>query len=567
MKKEINLVIDGKKIKAAEGQTILEAAEENGISIPTLCYHQDLKLKTSCRICVVSIAGKDGMFTSCSTLVADGMEITTNSPEIRRVRKINLELIIAQHCEQCTDCVWRYRCKLKDLAKEYGADIGRFKDRKKGFTKYKFGPSVEFDSSKCIDCRNCVEICQTQGVGHLELEKKGSFFQVVPSKDPKKECIYCGQCITHCPAGAFEGVGEFEEIEDPLEKKDKTVVFQFAPAVRVAIGEEFGLPCGSDVTGKLIGAIRALGIDAVFDVAVAADVTTMEEARELIERISDNEGLPMFTSCCPAWVRFLELQYPQLKKNITTVKSPHMIMGGLIKTYWAKQNNIDPENILVVSVMPCVSKKYEITRKELWMDDICPVDMVLTTRELGFLLKKHQIDLAGCKESVTDELFEDPTGAGVIYGASGGVMESALRTAHWMLTGKNMPSLEFMPARGLKGVKEAMVEIAGKKIKIAVVSGTGNAKGVLEEIEKDSGIYTYVEVMACPGGCVAGGGQPVPIDDGIRLKRSNALYDIDKRSEIRCAHDSEAIRSIYDNFLDNEISRKSVCYCKSAEKK
>jgi iron-only hydrogenase group A len=566
MKKEINLVIDGKRIKTVEEQTILKAAEENGIIIPTLCYHQDLKLKTSCRICVVSIVGKEGMFTACSTLVADGMEIITDSLEIRRVRKINLELIMAQHCEQCADCVWRYRCKLKDLAKEYGADMGRFKDRKKGFAKYNFGPSVEFDSSKCIDCRNCIEICQSQGVGHLELEKKDTFFRVVPSKDPKKECIYCGQCITHCPAGAFEGIGEFEEIEDPLEGKGKTVVFQFAPAVRAAIGEEFGLPCGTEVTRKLAGAIKALGVNVVFDVAVAADVTTMEEARELVERISNNEELPMFTSCCPAWVRFLELQYPRLKKNLTTVKSPHMIMGGLIKTYWAKRQNIDPENIMVVSVMPCVSKKYEITRAELWTDGICPVDMVLTTRELAFLLKKHHVDLAACAESVTDELFEDPTGAGVIYGASGGVMESALRTAHWMLTGKNMPSLDFMPVRGLEGVKEASVGIAGKSINVAVVSGTGNAKNLLEQLEKNPEKYTYIEVMACPGGCVAGGGQPVPIDDGIRQKRSNALYDIDKESDIRCAHESEAIKKIYDSFLADEKKRLSVCYSKSVEK-
>ena len=567
MKKEISLVIDGEKLKAAEGQTILEVAEKNKITIPTLCYHQDLKLKTSCRICVVSIAGKEGMFTACSTEVADGMEIITNSPEIRRVRKINLELIMAQHCEQCADCVWRYRCKLKELAKEYSADMGRFKDRKKGFTKYNFGPSVEFDSSKCIDCRNCVEVCQKQGVGHLELEKKNTFFQVVPSKDPKKECIYCGQCITHCPAGAFEGIGEFEEIEDPLARKDKTVVFQFAPAVRAAIGEEFGLPCGTDVTGKLIGAIKALGVDSVFDVAVAADVTTMEEARELIERISNDEDLPMFTSCCPAWVRFLELQYPQFKQNLTTVKSPHMIMGGLIKTYWAKQQNIDPENIMVVSVMPCVAKKYEITREELWMDGVRPVDMVLTTRELAFLLKKHHIDLATCEESVTDELFEKPTGAGIIYGASGGVMESALRTAYWMLVGENMPSLEFMPVRGLEGVKEASVDILGKTINVAVISGTGNAKDVLEQLKKNPQKYTYIEVMACPGGCVAGGGQPVPIDDEIRLKRSRALYSIDKESGIRCAHESGLIKRIYDGFLADEKMCRSVCYFQSAEKK
>lgn len=499
------------------------------------------------------------MYTACSTKIEEGMEVVTDSLEIRRVRKINLELIFAQHCEECADCVWKYRCNLRELAKEYGAKISRFADRKKNFPKYEFGPSVEFDSSKCIDCRNCIDVCKSQGVCHLELKKKDTFFQVVPSENEGNACIYCGQCITHCPAGAFEGIGEFEEIEKVLDEKEKTVVFQFAPAVRVALGEEFNLPAGTDVTAKIVGAVRELGVDAVFDVAFAADVTTMEEARELIERMEKNEGMPMFTSCCPAWVRFVETRFPQFKENITTVKSPHMIMGGLIKKYWAEQKGLNSDKISVVSIMPCVSKKYEITREELYVDGLPPVDWVLTTRELAFLLKKKGIDLANSRESEIDELLNDPTGAGIIYGASGGVMESALRTAHWMLTGGNMADIDFVPARGLAAVKEAEVDVTGKKIKVAVINGVGNVKPILEELQKNPDKYAYIEVMACPGGCVAGGGQPVPIDDDIRKKRLAALYDIDKKREIRCAHESTSVKRIYEEFLSNQNMRLLIC--------
>ncbi|MFA7662750.1 MAG: [FeFe] hydrogenase, group A [Patescibacteria group bacterium] len=567
LNQKINIKIDGQNFVAQTGETILQVARKNKIDIPSLCYHPDLKVQASCRLCVVEIAGVKGLQTSCMTKVFDGMDVKTKSPQINKARQINLELIFAQHVEECDDCVWLDNCKLLKLAREYKVKIPRFVDRKQKFPVHQFGQSLIFDSKKCIDCGLCVEMCHRQGVDFLERQKKGNFFQVEPSKDPKKDCIYCGQCLVHCPVGAFEAVGEFEAIEKFLKQKNKVVVFQFAPSVRVSIGEEFGLEHGSIVTDQLVGAIKQLGVNYVFDVSVAADTTTIEEAGELLERLKTGKNLPMFTACCPGWVRYVEYFFPEFIPNLTTVRSPQMIMGGLIKTYWAKQQKIDPKNIYVVSVMPCVAKKTEIERPELKIKGIKPVDYVMTTRELARLLKKKNINLTKVKKQPADCPLGEPTGAGVIYGTTGGVMESALRSALYQLTGKKMAKPDFKAVRGNKDIKTAEVKIADKKLKIAVVNGNGNAYKILDELKQNPKAYDYIEVMACPGGCIGGGGQPMPVDDEIRQKRINSLYEIDQSKKIRLAEDSPIIQCLYRDFLVNKKDAELICHTRYYKQK
>ena len=560
MKKEIiPIVINGKKIKAREGQTILEVAQERGIDIPTLCYHSDLDIKASCRICLVEIKGEKELPTACSTKVKPGMKILTDSPKVIRARKINLELLFAQHCEECTDCIWNFNCQLLKLAKEYNVKIVRFPDRKTDFPCYQFGPAVIFDSSKCINCRNCLEMCEKQGVSFLELEERDNIFEIVPSKNPKRDCVYCGQCVVHCPVGAFEAVGEFEDVEKPLQEKDKIVVVQFAPSIRTSIGEEFGLPPGAIVTEKLVAGIKKLGVDKVFDTSVGADFTTTEEAEELIEKIA-KKTTPCLSSCCSAWVKFVEFYYPEFVPHIATTRSPQSILGSIIKTYWAEKEDIDPKKIVVVSIMPCVAKKYEIRRPELKVSGVMPVDYVLTTRELAYLFKKNKIDLRKITPQKADDPLGIPSGAGVIYGASGGVMESALRSAYHRFTKKRLPKIEFKEVRGMRGIKRAKIKLNGQLIKLAVVNGLGNGKIILEELKKNKKAYDAVEVMACYGGCIGGGGQPVPTDGRIRLDRAKSLYDIDAKEEVRIAHQNPIVKKVYQDYLTNEKIIHQVCH-------
>jgi len=563
----MKIIINDKTIECQQGQTILEVTQENGIDIPTLCYHSDLDTKANCRLCLVEIKGKKGLYTACSTKIEQGMEIITESAKINKARKINLELIFAQHCEECNDCIWNFNCQLLKLAKKYNVEIVRFTDRKKDYPVHQFGPSLIFDSSKCIECRNCVDVCKKQSIGFLEIQEKEHLFQITPSEDKNKDCVYCGQCIIHCPVGAFEAVGEFEDVEKPLQDKDKTVVFQFAPAIRTSIGEEFSLPYGSIVTGQLVAGIKKLGVDKVFDVSIAADITTIEEANELIERITNNKGLPMFTSCCPAWVKFVEFYHPELIPYLTSVRSPQIILGGLIKTFWAEKEKIDPKNITVVSVMPCVAKKYEIQRDELKVNGLKPVDYVLTTRELAYLFNKHKIDLKTIIPKEPDHPLGFVSGAGVIYGASGGVMESALRTAYEKITGQNLPRLDFQQVRGMEEIKKVEISINDKKVKTAVVNGIGNAKKILEALKENPTLYDYVEVMACFGGCIGGGGQPVPTNDKIRKQRAKGLYQIDATKEIRLAHKNPFVQKIYEEFFNSAKNIHSICHTKYLPKK
>lgn len=563
---KISLTMDGRLVEAQAGQSLLQVARDNGIFIPTLCHHPDLKEKAGCRMCLVEIEGKRGMFASCVTKAEEGMVVTTDSPALTRARRVNLELMFVQHKEECFDCVVSHDCRLLDYARRYRVEINRLPDRKADYPVYEFGPALIFDSSKCIDCGNCTQVCHRQGVNFLEKRQQDTFYQVKPSCDPNRDCIYCGQCITHCPAGAFEAVGEFEGVEEPLKNKDKKVIFQIAPAVRTSIGEEFGLEPGKNMLGQLTAALRKLGAYKVFDVSVGADVTTVEEARELVERIEESGTLPLFTSCCPAWVKYLEFYRPEYIPNLTSVRSPQIILGGIIKSYYAKKEKIAPEDIVVVSVMPCVSKKYEITRPELEVDGLKPVDVVMTTRELGRLFYNHKINLDGIEPEAMDDPLGLASGAGVIYGASGGVMESALRTAHHELTGKELEKLEFQQVRGQEGVKKAEVEIAGQKLRVAVVNGIANAEKLLTELGTDPHAYDYVEVMACPGGCIGGGGQPVPTDKSIRSKRAAGLYGIDKRQELRLAHQNPVVTELYQDFLRKGDNTHRICHTSFSKK-
>ena len=556
--KKVKIKIDNKEITCTPNKTIMEVARENGIEIPGLCNHPDFSPKANCRICVVEIKGIKKLITSCSTEVQDGMEIKTNTERVRRVRNLNIELIFAEHIEKCPDCIWNVNCKLLNLADRYDIKIKRFTDRKDERKIYKFANAVEIDGTQCIDCRNCVEACSVlQNINYLKLKGKGADQEVVPNKkngDKKIDCIYCGQCAVHCPVGAAQEQSHWEEVEKALCDKSKVVIAQFAPSIRVSIGEEFGLPYGKIATNQVVAGLRRLGFDHVFDVNFGADVTTIIEAKELLERLADADNknskvkLPMITSCCPAWVKYVEFYHPELIPNLTTSRSPHIHLGGIIKTYWAEKKKIKKEDIVVVSVMPCTAKKFESAREELKVKNTFPVDHVLTTREFAWMMKRGCVNFAKIKGEQADRPLEEHSGAAAIYGGSGGVMESALRSARFFACMGDREEeneickldLDFKAVRGLKNVKETTVLVAGAKLRIAVVNGIGNIEQVIENLND----YDYIEVMACPGGCIGGGGQPIPTTDEIRKKRIAALYQIDKNKKIREAHRNKGVLEI-----------------------
>ena len=538
---EIKIKIDNQEFAAKPGETVRSVALRNGIEIPGLCDHPDFKPKANCRLCYVEIKGQKKPSKSCTTLVEDGMEIITESEQIQKYRNTNLELLFAEHIEKCPTCVWRFECPLLQMAEKYKIKLTRFSDRKGSRKTYRFGNAVEIDGSQCIDCRNCIDACAMQKINYLDLKGKGIDQEVVPTNNKKNHCIYCGQCTLHCPVSAAQEQTHWESVEAIINKKDKIVVAQFAPSIRVSIGEDFGLPYGKIMTEQIVGALKQLGFNYVFDVNFAADVTTIIEAEELLERIKNKGTLPMFTSCCPAWINYVELYRPDLIPNITTSRSPQIHGGGLIKNYWAKTMKVDPKKIVVVSIMPCTAKKYEASRKEMKINGLLPVDYVLTTRELSFMLKKNKIDLGKAKAVAADSPFGKYTGAAAIFGGSGGVMESALRTAQFYAFGENKQACEgkidFVDARGLEGIKEAVVDVAGSKLRIAVVNGIGNVKPVLDNLKN----YDYIEVMSCPGGCIGGGGGPIPTTPEIRQKRIEALYRLDKDCTIRASYENEGV--------------------------
>jgi len=543
------IYINKKPYSVRPGESVLEIALRNNIDIPHFCYHEDLPVEANCRICLVEIEKSGRVVTSCTLKAEKGLAVSTNTTKVRRLCLKNLELLLAGHSKNCPKCKSGFYCRVSEAAKKYKISLEKYSRPKIKEKLHKMSQAAEIDPQLCIACNNCVAICHKIGISFLEMKGKNIQTHASYTRNPEIDCIYCGQCTVHCPVGSAREQNQIKEVEKALKSKNKLVIAQMAPSVRASIGEEFGLPPGTDLTGQIYTAFRKLGFDRVFDVNMGADITTIVEAEELAERIKENKGLPMFTSCCPAWVKFIEFYHPEFIKNLTTARSPQIHSGAAYKTWWAEKEGIDPKNIVVVSFMPCTSKKYEALHEKLKIKGLYPVDHVLTTREFAALLKKRKIDLPKLKRSKVD-LPGTFSGAGAIYGASGGVMESALRTAYYDITGKELGRIDFKAVRGIKGIKKTHIKIGKKVIRVAVIATAANAEKIIQEIKKNKKAYHYIEVMACPGGCIGGGGQPIPSTMRIVEKRIKALYKIDSKMKLRKAHLNPVVRDFFENYIN-----------------
>lgn len=563
----INVNINGSDLQVEPGTTILEAAKKVNVHIPTLCYlkSEDFKLENhpaTCRVCVVEVEGRPNLAPSCATLVTEGMKVRTDSLRAITGRRMAVELLLSNHPNECFTCAKNLECDLQALAHELGIREIKWVGEKMHYHKDISSNALVKDPNKCIMCRRCETMCNdVQTCKILSAVNRGFDSFVGPAFNLQMKdtsCTYCGQCVAVCPTAALTEVNQTGKVWQALNDPDKHVLVQTAPAIRVALGEMFGMEAGTIVTGKMATALRRMGFDGVFDTDFGADLTIMEEASEFVHRIQHNGTLPILTSCCPAWVKFFEHQFPDMLDIPSTCKSPHIMFGSIAKTYYAEKMGIDPEKIVVVSVMPCIAKKAEASRPELTKDDENNVDIVVTTREIAAMMKEAGIDLPNLPEGDFDKMMGESTGASVIFGTTGGVIEAAVRTAYEWLTGEELKEVEFTQLRGIEGIREGTVQIGDMEVKIGIAHGLGNARRLLEDIKSGKCHYHAIEIMACPGGCIGGGGQPYHHGDTeILKKRQRAIYSEDRSKVIRKSHENQEVLKLYEEFLEKPYSEKA----------
>ncbi len=555
------LMIDNIKVAVEEGATILDAAKQVGVNIPTLCYLKDINVIGACRICMVDVQGARTFMAACVTPVTEGMVVRTNTPAVIKARKTILELILSDHPMECLTCIRNQNCELQKLAEEFGIQEIRFEGAKTEYGLDDSSPGIVRDPRKCVLCRRCISVCSNiQTVKALTAEERGFNTLIAPAFNERlanMECVQCGQCALVCPTGAIYEVDDTQKVWAALADPKKHVVVQTAPATRVQVGETIGADPGSIVTGQMVAGLRRLGFHKVFDTDFTADLTIIEEGNELLHRVKNGGTLPMITSCSPGWIKFAEHFYPDLLPHLSSCKSPQQMFGALAKTYYAEKAGIKPEDVFVVSIMPCTAKKFECQRPEMNSSGYQDVDVVLTSRELGRMFKQAGLNMANLPVEEYDAPLGISTGAGEIFGASGGVMEAALRTVYEVVTGQTLESIDFTDCRGLTGVKESTVQVGELPVKIAITNGLGNARKVLDKVRAGEADYHFIEIMCCPGGCIGGGGSPIPTNTDIRLKRIDATYTEDKGMTLRKSHENPAVNELYTEFLKEPLGHKS----------
>ncbi len=557
----MNIEVNGKQMTAQAGEMLLDVLRRAGVNVPTLCAMEGLTPTGACRLCAVEVQGRPGLVPSCAWPVEDGLKVKTHSPRAVRARKTIVELLLSGHPDDCLYCARNNNCQLQDLAAELGVRERRYQGEKEDYHVDLSSPSIVRDPSKCILCGRCVRVCEEiQNVSAIDFIGRGSKSCVGTAFDQGlnvSSCINCGQCIMVCPTGALREQDYTHEVMDALADPNKFVVVQHAPAVSVTLAEEFGMKPGADIDGVMTAALRRIGFDRVFETSFSADLTIMEEASELVHRIKSDGKLPLLTSCSPGWVKYVEQFESDFLENVSSCKSPQQMLGAVIKSYFAANEKIDPSKIFSVSLMPCTAKKFEAQRGEMMNEDLADVDAVLTTRELAKLFRMLGVDLDALEPESPDTPFGTRSSAGKLFGATGGVMEAAVRTAHYLITGKNMADPKIKALRGLDGVKEARVNIDGMEVGVAVVSGLANAKKLLQEVRAGRKDLHFVEIMACPGGCIAGGGQPLGADTDAIKKRAQALYQIDRDDNVKFSHENESVQRLYEEFLGEPLGEKS----------